>query len=281
LINSQRPLLDALGASLASKGLLTVSVDSVRDVKAQIESERFSAVLLEARLEKEKAIKLLAYIRRSISRQALLFVNHAYLATPILDKLESAGAVRRLIHGFADTAGVVREVCDVLVPKKKPFYDVNVINCIVQSVIDVLEYYSGELPMLDAMKVKDGRAAIAGYATGLSRLTGPHARGSISLSCDKGFITRMAARIAGLGSARNAQIGDKVIAAATHDLCDQIFGKAGVLLATLGWEFDVTLPSVHIGEEHTVDHFGDAPVMMIPFRLGKTKFCVEFCLEEA
>jgi CheY-specific phosphatase CheX len=280
VIHSRPPVLQAIGRELATRGIAAEPAATIDDVRRKVASGTYSAVLLEAKLQPDKAIKLLAFIRKSVSKQALLFVSGAYLEPAVLDKLESAGAVRRLAAAFQEAEAVVREVCGVLLPKKKAFYDVNVINCVVQSVIDVLEYYSGELPALDPMKLKDGRATAPGYATGVSSLIGPHARGSLSMACDKDFITRMASRVSGI-TRGDGRMSDAQIGATTSDLCDQIFGKAGVLLATLGWQFEVSLPDVHVQDGHAVQHLGDAPVMTIPFRLGKTKFTVEFCLEES
>jgi CheY-specific phosphatase CheX len=280
VIHSRPPVLEAVGRELEARGFAPEPAATIDDVRAKVRNGTYSAVLLEAKLQPEKAIKLLAFVRKSVSRQALLFVNEGFLEPAILDKLESAGAIRRLRSVFQEAETLVREVAGVLLPKKKAFYDVNVINCIVQSVIDVLEYYSGELPTLDPMRLKEGRATAPGYATGVSSLVGPHARGSLSLACDKDFITRMAARVSGINRA-DGRMSDEQIGSTAHDLCDQIFGKAGVLLGTLGWQFDVSLPDVHVHDGHAVQHLGDAPVMTIPFRLGKTKFTVEFCLEEA
>lgn len=275
VINPKKDEGEAVCENLKKYDFSCSLADSFQTTKESLESNSdLDAILVDASFNPQTAVKMISFLRKHVEGQTILFVTDGYLDDVTLVKLEDAGVIRKLAaREPQEKAAAIKKV----LLGRSNHYDVNVINCFVKTTNDVLEYYTDELPNIRQVSIKTNAGSRAGYSTGISMLTSDASIGSISLTCTKAFMNFVTPRV--IGTEPKHDFPDEVIEEATSEMCDQIFGKSGMLLGRFGHHFDVGLPSVLIGPGHEILHQGDAPVLQIPFRMAQADFAIEFCLQ--
>ena len=176
--------------------------------------------------------------------------------TALLRSLENAARI---------WAANQKQAPDAKGSKPKSLYDVQIINTFVNSMYEVFEYYCGVLPVLGKSSVKgpaEVAQPLADQVVCRSIVEGTTVTGSMTLLCNR-------KTIAEIGRAFAGESPKKLLADETRlneigvEVCDQIFGKARLLLETMGLLVDVSVPLV-VGPNSTPPP--SAPVLVIPFK---------------
>ncbi len=268
----------ALRARLGREGYeAIVATTSVALQAAVASGVDVRGALLDIRTTKDGAMKVLGFLRRILPEGAPIYASDQVADEATLKDLETTGGLRRIGPLGSDPDGAVDRLFAVKERSEGARYDVNVINCFVASVNTVLEYYTQSVPELGKATVVPHKSVPAGYVTAIHYLEGPNCEGSASLTCEKNFIIDIAARVNGLSKAE-AEGSREALIATTEELTDQIFGKAELLLKSLGFDFALSAPETHFGETEPIVLRGRAPVMLIPFSLRKKRFFIGFSL---
>lgn len=187
---------------------------------------------------------------------------------------------------------------------QSPAFNANVINVFIQSAYEVIEYYTGELPILGKPSVKaappdpptpkilipvitrSGPAiaakpddALPPRVAGMTAITGAAIEGYTSLVCDPQFVAMLAFRIAGVS--KEQALADKdVLREVMEQLCDQIFGKARLFLESAGYVYDIALPTVRFGGDGKRVPLRGKPTIIIPFELNSERFVIDICFSQ-
>lgn len=143
----------------------------------------------------------------------------------------------------------------------------------VNSVCNAMQAMSGSIPRRLEPQVKgDNRAR--GDISGIVGFAAKNILGSMSLT----FPADTAVM------AYNKMIGDNV-AFITDDVRDLVgeltnfvAGGAKKELADQGLTFDISIPTVVMGESHTLTHKGGTPMVVVPFVLDDSSFIMEISL---
>lgn len=163
--------------------------------------------------------------------------------------------------------------------KLKLPYDVSVMNIFIQATHEVIEYYTNDLPKMQKPILKQSNEITQDFITGLTTIEGATIHGSTAIICDRSFIELLATRVSGL-SKKQVQQDQSLLGGVMSELCDQIFGKARLVLEAMGYLYNVSLPKVILGgNKESIRHAGNNPVMCIPFLMKSTRFSLEVCFD--
>lgn len=152
--------------------------------------------------------------------------------------------------------------------------DVKYINPFINSLINTLEMMIGVAAESKPPYVKED-SVTPGDITGIIGFAEKDISGSIALS----FPEDTALKI------YNAMTGDnmlkitKDVEDSIGELANIVAGGAKTVLATEGLSFHISIPSVVVGRNHTINHKADAPIVVIPFQLDKHRFVMEVSMK--
>ena len=121
--------------------------------------------------------------------------------------------------------------------------------------------------------VKKNNAA-AGDVSAIVGLTGDK-HGSISLSFSKKCAVAIVKNM--LGDDVQDIIQDAKDA--VGEITNMISGQARAGLSQMGLTMQASTPTIVFGDNHTISHVSNAPVVAIPFTTANGDFTVEFCFE--
>lgn len=162
-------------------------------------------------------------------------------------------------------------------PKETPF-NAAVINTFIQSTYEVIEYYTGELPKLEKPQVATSQQSVAQSqpwqkVEARCQVDGEKIAGHVTINADPSFVAALAFRIS--GTPKDEALGDKeALREVIEALCDQIFGKARLMLHSLGYPYEVSLPTVTFAEEQKPELTPDAKLVsiLLPFVINNKRF---------
>ncbi len=151
--------------------------------------------------------------------------------------------------------------------------DVELAKPFIKAVVDVLSMMAFITPKAERPYVKKGNVA-TGDVTGLVGLTGSKV-GSVSISFDK------ACAIAIVKNMLGDDIQDIMqdVKDAVGEITNMVSGQARAGLSEMGISMQGSTPTVIIGDNHTIAHVTNAPIMAIPFTTEAGNFTIEFCFE--
>ena len=110
--------------------------------------------------------------------------------------------------------------------------------------------------------------------SGVIGITSDSFSGSVVIAFpQKTFLAVMSRMIGEECTSLNKEIIDGV-----GELTNIIFGQAKITLNEKGYGIKTAIPSVISGQGHTVQNFGEGPVVMIPFNTDVGDFYVEICV---
>ena len=179
--------------------------------------------------------------------------------------IHPAALLRSLENAARIWAANQKQIPDAKGSKPKSLYDVQIINTFVNSVYEVFEYYCGVLPALGKSTVKSPAEVaqpLADQVVCRSIVEGTAVTGSMTFLCNRKTIADIGRAFA--GESPKKLLGDeKRLNEIGVEVCDQIFGKARLLLETMGLLVDVSVPTV-VGPNSTPP--ASAPVLVIPFK---------------
>ena len=270
--------LKGLSEKTHYKFFLINTITQIRDL-SETEKKQVSAIILDVNLDPESSKKCIPFIQQNLPKHVLIFVREGLLEKSLQEEWAHAGVVLILPARLDHPLSVFNELEDRFNPKKRGFYDANLINSFIQATNNVMEYYVGQLPTMGKPYVKTGRSVASGFTTGVTSLTGLHVQGSASLTCEKDFMIFIGSRITGVSKKDLAQ-KQELIQSSMSDLCDQIFAKSGEYLEGSQETFKISLPRIFIGKDHAISHTGKSPVMHVPFTMKDSSFSIEFALDQ-
>jgi len=154
--------------------------------------------------------------------------------------------------------------------------NVHYINLFLNATINAIETIAFIRPRVNGSPyLKRGKDMIIGDITGIIGLTGEE-RGSIAVSFTKRCILQIVKGM--LDKEKNCidtEVGDAV-----GELINMIAGDGRRILSSKGYKFAASIPTVVVGQNHSIEHKTKAPVIVIPFRIEDDPFFVEACFEK-
>ena len=115
-----------------------------------------------------------------------------------------------------------------------------------------------------------------GDVTGLIGMTGDKVKGSFSISFTKAAILYITKRMVG----ENVTTINDTVIDMTGELTNMATGGAKKLLADKGYDFDMAIPVVIAGDNHSVFHKSNGPIIILPFTIESGEFFIEISFED-
>lgn len=239
------------------------------------DNDRFHAAIIEGKLPTMSGLQVAASMRLSaFNSKCALYV--------IVNQDDEEGKARaKQIGGITvfEKPVEARVIIEKLLGKEKSqpsAYDVRILNCFMEAVREVMEFYFGHPPDMGRPFIKTDRKA-RGYVSSLISLTSAKTAGSVSVTCGRPFLNILADKVF---QGQNTVLDDTGIADLTGEMCNQITGKVKLNLAQIGMAVKIGLPKVVIGVDHVVVHSANTPIITIPISVEGHDCAIEFCLTE-
>ena len=150
--------------------------------------------------------------------------------------------------------------------------NVNYINPFISATLQALEMMASVRPDRGAPFVKTDQVA-KGDISGIIGLAG-ETSGSVAITFPENLARRIYANLVGEEA---GGITDEV-RDAIGELANMIAGGAKAELAQQGCSFQIAIPTIVVGEGHTIDHKGQGPCLVVPFNLDGEEFWLEVSL---
>lgn len=151
--------------------------------------------------------------------------------------------------------------------------DVRFINPFVTSTVNALKTMANVEVARGTPFIKGSFQALADVS-GIIGLAG-EAKGAVVVSFPFGLARRIYEAMTGDA----VKDGDPGIADVVGEIANMVAGGAKGLLAEMGANFRISVPSVVTGKEHTISHKSDAPCLVIPFQLGSDTFWLQVSMK--
>jgi len=152
--------------------------------------------------------------------------------------------------------------------------NVEFINPFLNSIVNVLT-------TMAMMEVTPGKPALKqgqearGDVTGLIGMTSEKAKGSLAITFTEPVILEISQRM--LGEAPDAL--DETVTDLVGEITNMVCGGAKRELADKGYDFDLAIPGMISGKNHTVTHKANGPTVLIPFTTDSGPFYLEVAFE--
>lgn len=144
------------------------------------------------------------------------------------------------------------------------------INPVLEAMMNVLKTMAKVEPKQGKLALKDGNKAY-GDVTGVMTMVSDKIKGSIALTFTKPAILDIAKRMLG----QEFSEIDEMVTDLTGELTNMVTGGAKAIFETQGYDFNMSLPTVISGENHSVEHKSDGPTIVIPFSMESGDFFIE------
>ncbi len=151
--------------------------------------------------------------------------------------------------------------------------NVDYINPFLSAAVKVLQTTANISPRPGKPHLKNSREA-CGDISGIIGLTGEKS-GSMAVSFSKDCLLKVTFNM--LGEGGNDLTGR--MADAVGEVTNMIAGDARAALSEKGHSFSVSIPSVVMGEAHTIKHICSGPTIVMPFETEAGPFFIETCFE--
>ncbi len=148
------------------------------------------------------------------------------------------------------------------------------INPFINATISVVETMCMVKSVPGKPYVKTGTKAV-GDVSGILGLAGEQT-GSFAVSFSEPCILRIVSNMLGEEiTTINEEVEDAV-----GEITNMISGAARKELADIGFNFDMALPTVVVGKNHSISHMGRGPTTVIPFSTEVGPYAVEVSFTE-
>lgn len=157
--------------------------------------------------------------------------------------------------------------------------DVNFINPVLKSVLNVLSTMARIKPKVGAPAVKkDKNEIVQGKnITGIMNMVGAEGNASIAMTFSEGAILHIAKNML---PGEIAKI-DGMVIDLVGELANMVLGGAKNELEEGGYFFKLSLPTIIIGSDYLITHRTNAPIIKLPFAMPEGEFIVEAGYEKA
>jgi chemotaxis protein CheX len=148
--------------------------------------------------------------------------------------------------------------------------NVEYINPFITATLQTLEVMAGMRPTRGSPFAKADCVA-KGDISGVIGLAGDDTVGSVAITFPEGLAKRIYASMVGEEApSLTAEVKDAV-----GEVANMIAGGAKAVLAQGGHSFRIAIPAIVVGSNHTIDHKGGLPCLVVPFQLEKQTFWLE------
>ncbi len=153
--------------------------------------------------------------------------------------------------------------------------NIDFVNPFLTSILNVLS----TMAMIEAATgkpfIKTDQVA-RGDVTGLMGMAGEQTKGTFAITFTEPVIIEIAKNMLGEEETGiNDTITDMV-----GEITNMVCGGAKKILSENGYVFDMAIPSVVAGKNHTIKHKSKKPIVVVPFTTGTGDFFVEICFED-
>lgn len=149
------------------------------------------------------------------------------------------------------------------------------INPFIESMLNVLTTMASLEAQPGKPLLKDDELA-RGDVTGLIGMTSPQAKGSLAISFSESVICKIASNMLGESVSRIDETATDLVG----ELTNMVTGGAKNLLAEKGYDFDMAIPAVVAGKDHSVTHKTKGPKILLPFSTNSGRFYIEICFDQ-
>jgi len=148
------------------------------------------------------------------------------------------------------------------------------IDPFVDSVFNAMKTMLGESP--ERINVKTSTANfVHGDVSGIVGFASNNIFGSVALS----FPTKTAIKCYNMMVGDNTNDFSDDVRDTIGELTNIVAGGAKKIYADQGLSFDISIPTIVVGENHSLAHKGGTPVVAIPFALGGLQFIMEISIK--
>jgi len=152
--------------------------------------------------------------------------------------------------------------------------DVKFINPFINAVVKAIETMLGDSAERMAPSVKKDNIP-QGDISGIIGFASNNIYGSVALSFPTATAVLVFNKMMGESlTAINDDVRDIV-----GELANIVAGGAKKEFAEMGLSFDISIPTVVMGNNHTITHKGGTPVVTVPFKLSGNSFVLEISLK--
>lgn len=152
--------------------------------------------------------------------------------------------------------------------------DAGILNTFIEATLDVTR----NMAQLDADVGKPGlkKGVVSdGHVTGFIELRGPDHLGTLAISFDEIALLLVYQRMLG---EELTKVDESALDLA-GEIANMVCGGAKKRLADIGYDFDLTRPSILSGLNHEIAHTAGGPVTVLPLGLGNGKMFIEVCMD--
>jgi len=151
--------------------------------------------------------------------------------------------------------------------------DVTFVNPFIDATLYVLQTTCSTKAQKDSVFVR-GEDQISGDISAIIAFNSSMVQGSMAISFDENCYLNVMSRMLGENySELTPEIQDGV-----GEICNQVFGQAKIVLNAKGFEIGQAIPSVVVGEAHTIKHLVSGPCIAVRFLTDSGSFTVEAAL---
>ena len=149
--------------------------------------------------------------------------------------------------------------------------NVRYINPLLESTVTVLSTMARVNATLGKPSAKEGLQAL-GDISGMIDLSGKEAHGSLAISFSTSAILDITQKMLG----EQVTDIDETVIDVVGEITNMITGSAKRIYSEQGMEFDLTLPSMIIGQQPLRHSVKGTPILL-PFRTDAGEFYIELC----
>ena len=151
----------------------------------------------------------------------------------------------------------------------------NLINPVLETMVSVLSTMANLQPSIGKLRLKQNEIAL-GEVTGIMSMVSPKVRASLAITFTRPAILDLVKRMLG----EELSEVDDTARDMAGEMTNMVVGGAKNLYAAQGYDFDMSTPSILVGENHTVHHAYPGKTIVMPFNSDSGEFFVEICFEE-
>lgn len=153
--------------------------------------------------------------------------------------------------------------------------NVEFINPFLASLVNVLSTMAQTHLTPEKPRLKKDEVA-KGDVSGMIGMIGPQTKGSLSITFEESLAFDIMFKMLGEKPATiDAEVTDMV-----GEITNMVTGGAKNMLGEKGYEFEMATPIVVSGKNHTINHKGDGPKILIPFSSDAGKAHIEVCFDK-
>lgn len=153
--------------------------------------------------------------------------------------------------------------------------NVQFINPFLEAMVNVMSTMARMQPIIGKPVLKEGEVA-KGEITGFMEMSGPEARGSFAITFTKPVIAELVKRMLG----ENVPNQEEMERDMAGEMANMVVGGAKNAFAEKGYKFDMSIPDILYGKDHTIHHKYKGTTILLPCKADAGDFYFEICFEE-